>query len=166
MEDQFKKFVGEHRPDFESSSQDYQEMWVQIQKGLKPTAKPMWQSWIKVAASFLILAACTFGLLRYQQNSMLPLELREAEDHYFNIITARMEVIEAHHDEVDDLIWKDLELLDHAYADLKKDLKEQAHSEHVVQAMIENYRAKLEILDQILYEIEDKQDDNIEGLDI
>jgi len=166
MEDHFKNFVDEHRVDFESSSQDSQEMWVQIQKGLEPTVTPMHSSWMKVAASFLILAACTFGLLKFQQNSMLPLELREAEDHYFNIITTKMEVVEAHHAEVDELIWQDLELLDYAYADLKKDLKEQAHSEHVVQAMIENYRAKLEILDQILFEIEDKQDDNVEALDI
>jgi hypothetical protein len=166
MEDHFKKFVDEHRVDFESSSQDFQEMWVQIQKGLKPTTKPIWPSWIRVAASFLILAASTFGLLKYQQNSMIPLELREAEDHYFNIITAKMVVVEAHHEEVGELIWQDLELLDYAYDDLKKDLKEQAHSEHVVQAMIDNYRAKLEILDQILYEIENKQDDHVEALDI
>ena len=63
-------------------------------------------------------------------------------------------------------IWEDLELLDRAYEDLKKDLKEQVDQEEVALAMIENQRAKLKILEQVLDEIESKADNNAETLDI
>jgi hypothetical protein len=39
---------------------------------------------------------------------------------------------------------------------LKHDLKERIDQEEVAQAMIENQRLKLEILEQILHEIESK----------
>ena len=164
--DQFKYFVEENRAGFESYHQDFQEMWMEIQKEIEPSSKPMWSSWTKMAASFLIFALSMFGLIKYQQNAMLPAELREAEDHYYSIIATKMEMVKQHHQEVDDLIWQDLELLDHAYTDLKKDLKEKVDNQEVVQAMIENYRAKLEILDQILDEIENNEDEKVKGLEI
>jgi hypothetical protein len=164
--DQFKNFVEENRVDFESYHQDFQEMWMEIQKGIEPPIRPMWQRWIKVAAAFVIVAFSSMGVIIHQQQGRLPLELREAEDHYYTIITAKMEIVDEHHDEVDELIWEDLELLDQAYTELKSDFKEKVDNEEVVQAMIENYRAKLEILDQILDEIEDKDDETVWGMGI
>ncbi len=165
-EDLFKNFVEENRVDFESYQQDSQEMWMEIQKGIEQPVRPLWQSWVKVAAALVILAFSATGVLIHQQQGRLPLELREAENHYYTIIATKLEIVNENHDEVDDLIWEDLDLLDQAYAELKRDLKEKVDNEEVVQAMIENYRAKLEILDQILDEIENKEDETVEGLGI
>ena len=77
-----------------------------------------------------------------------------------------MEQVQEHHKQVDALIWEDLDLLDKAYEDLKQDLREQADQGEVAQAMIENQRAKLEILEHVLNEIESKAKDDVEVLDI
>jgi hypothetical protein len=49
----------------------------------------------------------------------------------------------------------DIELteLDHIYRELKEDLKDNADNEEVVVAMIQNYRLKLEILEEILLQL-------------
>ena len=166
MKDSFKKFVDENRKDFDYSRQDFQNMWTEIQDGLEPMSKPLWPNWTKMAAAFLIIAISTFGLLKYQHGSQLPAELLEAENHYYHLISTKMETVQEHQSEVDELIWEDLALLDLAYADLKKDLKEHADNQEVMQAMIENYRAKLNILNQILDEIEDKEHEEAEALGI
>ena len=165
-EDHFKNFVEENRMGFETHQQDLQEIWIEIQKGIESPIRPLWQKWVKVAAVFVIIALSAMGAIIHQRQTRLPFEVREAEDHYYTIITAKMEMVKAHNDQVDELIWEDLDLLDQAYTDLKIDLKEQVDNEEVVQAMIENYRAKLEILDQILDEIENKEDETVKGFEI
>jgi len=41
-------------------------------------------------------------------------------------------------------------VLDSVYADLRRDLKDNAANEEVIEAMIQNYRLKLEILEDVL----------------
>ena len=165
-EDQFKKFVEENRSEFESHQEDYQDMWNQIEQGLDSQNRRYWPGWIKVAAAVLLIAVTGWAVVRVQIYEDLPMELYETEQHYYNIISVRLEQVQAHQAEVDALIWEDLDLLDRAYAELKRDLREQVDQEEVAQAMIQNQRAKLEILEQVLNEIESKADNEVEHLDI
>lgn len=43
--------------------------------------------------------------------------------------------------------------LDEVYADLKRDLKDNAANEEVIEAMIQNYRIKLDILEDVLHQM-------------
>ena len=164
--DPFKKFVEENRLEFESHQQDYQEMWKHIEDDLDPKLRTFWPSWIKVAAAVVIVAVSGWMIYTVQISNGLPLELYETEQHYYRMINTKMEQVQEHHMKVDALIWDDLDLLDRAYEDLKRDLREQADQEEVAQAMIENQRAKLEILEHVLNEIESKANDDVEALDI
>jgi predicted CopG family antitoxin len=47
--------------------------------------------------------------------------------------------------------------LDQVYSELKEDLKDNAHNEEVIEAMIQNYRLKLDILEEMLSQL--KQSD-------
>jgi hypothetical protein len=58
-----------------------------------------------------------------------------------------------------------MKLLDEEYKSLKNDLKDDADSEEVINAMIEYYRLKLEMLGKILLEIQ-KNNDHEEALAI
>jgi uncharacterized protein YqiB (DUF1249 family) len=48
--------------------------------------------------------------------------------------------------------------LDKVYAELKEDLKDNAHNEEVIEAMIQNYRLKLDILEEMLYQLKESQE--------
>jgi hypothetical protein len=165
-EDKFKDFVEINRSEFESYQGDFQNMWSQIEQGLESKKSSYWPGLIKIAASVLLITIAGWTVIRVQLYEDLPLELYETEQHYLNIISAKMEQVQAYQNEIDALIWEDLELLDQAYEDLKRDFKEQVDQEEVSRAMIENQRAKLEILDQVLDEIESKANDEMESLDI
>jgi predicted DNA-binding protein (UPF0251 family) len=155
-EDQFKQFVDTHREAFESSSQDFQQIWSEIEQGLDSKSSLWHPGWMKVAAALLILLVSGWVAFVMQTRDQLPLELQESEQHYFSLIQVKMEQLSPHQNSVDALIWEDLEMLDHEYEALKLDLKERIDQEEVAQAMIENQRLKLEILEQILHEIESK----------
>jgi hypothetical protein len=165
-EDKFKDFVEINRSEFESYQGDFQNMWSQIEQGLESKKSSYWPGLIKIAASVLLITIAGWTVIRVQLYEDLPLELYETEQHYLNIISAKMEQVQAYQNEIDALIWEDLELLDQAYEDLKRDFKEQVDQEEVSRAMIENQRAKLEILEQVLDEIESKANDEMESLDI
>ena len=155
-EDQFKQFVDTHREAFESSSQDFQQIWLEIEQGLDSKSSLGHPGWMKVAAALLILLVSGWVAFVMQTGDQLPLELQETEQHYFSLIQVKMEQLSPHHNSIDALIWEDLEMLDREYEALKHDLKERIDQEEVAQAMIENQRLKLEILQQILHEIESK----------
>ena len=57
----------------------------------------------------------------------------------------------------------DMELvdLDRVFLDLKDDLKDNADNEEVIEAMIQNYRLKLEILEEMLMVL--KESDNTQN---
>ena len=61
----------------------------------------------------------------------------------------------------DDQILKDLEEMDAVFADLKADLNENVDNEEVIMAMMENYRLKLQILEEILNELEKEKSEEV-----
>ena len=63
-------------------------------------------------------------------------------------------------------VFTDLEQLDEVYKELMNDLQDNADNEEVVQAMIENYRIRLQILEQILNEIKGEQDEETDEISI
>jgi hypothetical protein len=59
----------------------------------------------------------------------------------------------------DDRILEDLNAMDDAFADLKSDLEDNVDNEEVIMAMMENYRLKLQILEEILSKLEKEERD-------
>ena len=56
----------------------------------------------------------------------------------------------------------DMEELDEVYVELKEDLKDNASNPEVIEAMILNYRVKLEILEDLLNQLKQKENQNDE----
>ena len=165
-QDHFKQFVDRHKTEFDSYQEDFSQIWDEVEAHLDAKQVSYFPGWLKIAAAVALIAVSGWAIVNYQYQHSMPLEIYETEQHYYSIISAKMEEVQAHQHEVDVMIWQDLELLDKAYADLKKDLKEQADQEEVAQAMIQNQRAKLEILQSVLNEIESKANDKVESKDI
>jgi hypothetical protein len=94
-------------------------------------------------------------------NSPIIKELIEAEAYYTSQINLKKEEVfrlTASDPEVRHEVDNEMVDLDRVYTELKEDLKDNADNEEVIEAMIQNYRMKLDILEEMLLRL--KQSDN------
>ena len=139
-----------------------------------------WQSLLWKAAAILVIFGSSlvfFEMLHHkgihlislgekdkQQEIVIP-ELKEAELYYSSVIEEKLEEIEpmlVEHPGMDEEINKDLSELDSIYNELKTDLMDNIATEEVVQALIQNYRMRIDILEEILNELSEVEDNEAE----
>ena len=96
-------------------------------------------------------------------------ELQEAEIYYTNMVDEKILEIEPllkDQPELGYALKSDLAELDSIYAELQKDLKDNIANDEVVEAMIQNYRLKLQILEDFKEHLQgnsnDENDENNE----
>ena len=61
--------------------------------------------------------------------------------------------------EIDKQLNYDLKELDNIYSQLKKDLKDNISNQEVIEALVQNYRLKLQVLEDILSKFKDFDND-------
>ena len=91
--------------------------------------------------------------------------LMEAEMYYTSQINSRKEEffhLSSGYPELRDEINYELVELDSIYAELKRDLRDNAANEEVIEAMIQNYRIKLDILEDVLRQMRAAKNDENE----
>ena len=169
MEDQLKKFVQENRESLEQYRLDHDEVWAAIESGLNKKETGRWRNLMKVAASLLLLACAATawyltGNTSPAQASMgvalrdVSPEMAETELYYSTQIHEKLSIIHTSNKALAQEASAGLATLDSAYQDLMQDLRDDAHNEQVINAMIENYRFKLSLLEQMLEEIKSKDE--------
>lgn len=90
-------------------------------------------------------------------------EFMEAEAFYAQQVTEKLGELKAVNPDMEEEIRFDLKELDSAYNELKEDLREDLANREIVDAMIQNYRLKLMVLENILEQLrktETKTPDN------
>ncbi|MFY0599205.1 MAG: hypothetical protein JXR03_06005 [Cyclobacteriaceae bacterium] len=161
MQDNLKKHIESKREEFEIYDFEQGESWLKISDRLNPDSKPkrFINYWKYAVAACLILVTgwSAFYVGQSQNNDDSLSELSEVEYYYQNEIEAKLSLVKTMVD--DPLLMADLELMDMAFADLKADLKDDVDNAEVVEAMMENYRLKLKILEKILEEISENEED-------
>ncbi len=98
-------------------------------------------------------------------------DFEEAEQFYQVKVQEQLQKIQqvGYHDQgLQHEIEYDFTELDSAYVDLRRDLKEEMANEEIIEAMIQTYRLKLIILEEVLQELEksSKKEEENEVLDI
>jgi hypothetical protein len=165
--DKLEKFVMENREDFDVYEPD-DKFWDKIQKSTNSPVRIMnWKSIMMRAAAVVIIfiASYYFHDLTRQDISQevttvsdeQPDEqmqiLMEAEVFYTSKINTAMSefILLSGNDKnlIEDLKI-DLGELDDIFAELKNDLKENGNNQDVIEAMIQNYRIKLQILEEMV----------------
>lgn len=188
--DKLKNFIDENRQEFEEFKAP-EELWAGISQRLKEEkhfpilteekqskknkqvnktvkmysfSRPML---IRVAASVLILLVAGITWVSYKIDALEdnpPLSKTEA--YYEQIFHTKLTELKQY--ENDDLFDRnllvDIQELEEIYNDLKNDLKEDANNEQVVEAMIRNYRVRIELLEKMLNEIKLKKNPNGKGI--
>ena len=159
MSDKLKSFVDARREDFELFSLDVETGWQEIKEEVSVSAvgKPFMKPWMTIAASIsLVLIGALIGYRMYSTD-MLAGESSEFIDmqfYYEEMVDTKLQLVRQRVD--DPVILEDLEAMDQAFAELKADLRDNVDNEEVLEAMIDNYRLKLQILQRILDELEEE----------
>ena len=177
--DKLEKFINENRDDFDDLVPD-PAIWDKIQKREPETVSVNWTNiLIRVAAVVVIFVSgyIFIDYLTHDDQSQVLVneeqidpndagmveELMEAEYYYTSQIEERKEefyCLTANNTGLRDDINLEMVELDQVFKNLKEDLKDNADNEEVVFAMIQNYRLKLEILEEILSQLRAAEKNN------
>lgn len=160
--DELKRYVDDHRDDFELPAGGFDDLWGNIEKGIDQKERkrvPLFsgKAW-KVAAMLVVTVGLAWLAFRVSsgedQLAKSNPDWLETEQFYSAQIQEKMQVLEAKREEIDHAVFNDLEMLDVAFTELKEDLQDNADNSEVIEAMIQNYRIKLQLLEEILKEID------------
>lgn len=169
MNDKFEQYIKSQRPEFDPHKAP-EGLWKGIEDGLEKKETRFFigrvtRRTLSMAATLLIIAASALVIQAYRlnsadselQTSQLYPELHEAEVFYKAKVEKRMHELEGYKTTVGlpaQEVIGDVHELENAYSELRKDLKDHANNEEVINAMIQNYRIRLAMLEQLLQSIE------------
>jgi len=177
--DKLKNFIDENKAEFEMFTAP-DSLWADISKQLQQPekeevkkAKPaktvkMYAisrpAMMRVAASIILLLTIGIGWITYKIDALGDVaknnpQLSKTEQHYDEVFHAKLTELKQY--EQDDLydpdLLTDIQELERIYDELRNDLKEDANNEQVVEAMVRNYRIRIELLERMLDEIKTKK---------
>ena len=141
-------------------------IWRRIRKELKKK-NPMLRRWFSIAAMIVVILGTAIVLFRPEyrwsdsnrQNSnnegrtQLNSQLKETEVYYNNLVNSlytEATPFLTKNPEIKKELNTDLSQLDSICTDLKKDLKDNIANQDVVEALIQNYRIKIRLLEDML----------------
>lgn len=170
MEDRLEKFIIEKRNEFDDLEPPA-GMWDKInntaRQEKKIELKPgKWKGILWKAAGVLIIFGISFTISEMLHRNDVPLaeseetfeeaqypQLIEAEAYYTSQVNKQLTEIDKFthtYPEIRNQANYDISELDSLYQELKNDLKDNVDNEEVVEAMIQNYRLKVQILQEML----------------
>ncbi len=182
--DKLEKFIITNREEFDIYEPS-EELWDRIEKRKKTKTflAISWKKTLSIAASICFIVMTTIYVQSFikqekynaqikEQHDIIDEELAKIEDYYNQQLDYKMTQISSltsNNPEIRNNINTDLAELDSIYADLKNDLNDNIRNAEVINAMIENYKMKLQILEDILYFLQKNKhqnDDNDKKYDI
>lgn len=173
--DKLEKFIQENREAFDGEHPSL-KVWAQVEKQLGAPEKPApivrrpWKRLQIAAAVALLLLVGAFGGSRYahyqyqkQLAAALPLEFKDAADYYERQIEQGMAQLTALGADTHD-VRNDLRQLEVSFEQLKKEMANSPNmaNEAFINAMIANYRIRIDILERVLERVKDVKENNIE----
>jgi hypothetical protein len=174
--DKLEKYILDHRDQFDDLEPD-PAIWDRVDTRKALVFRINWKdvAWKAAAVAAIFVASYYFhdfmasrnqssqNLMSQKNEDASPMvnELIEAEAYYSSQIDQKKDEVfrlTASHPEVRHEIDMEMGDLDRVFSELKDDLKDNADNEEVIEAMIQNYRLKLDILEEMLLQL--KQSNN------
>lgn len=176
--DELEQFIQDNQDGFGPAEQA-PDVWSKIKKR-EPEAKQVHVNWKVVmsraaAVAFIFMASYYFHEYRSTldieqqemaseaalENDPVYREFAETELYYTSQINSKKEeffLLTAESPQLQKDIASDLTELDAIFLELKEDLKDNAANQEVIEAMIQNYMLKLEILEDMLEQIKPRNE--------
>ncbi len=171
MKDRLEEFIEQHRSGFDVYDPP-ENLWRGIRKRKASTlrSRKSVRILLQTAAAAAIFIAAWYlhgyadrqnmtGIRNSQLYREVP-ELKEAEFYYERQVSVKMKELQPYFRQVPGLsheVSEDLSELDSVCVSLKRDLKDNVANDEVIEAMIRNYRMKLEILEDLLQQLKGEQ---------
>lgn len=177
MKDNLEKFIQENRQEFDREIPSL-KVWAAIDKELntdskaEPTGKTrrMWRyAWIAASVAFLLTSGAFIGMQMAgnSQSEIASLsdvssEYAEMEVYYQSQIQEKVAQLARYDDQT---VTKDLEQVDEFMKELQEELKEspKGNEEKIINAMIDNYQTKINILERVLERIQSSNRKNLKS---
>lgn len=161
MSDNLEKFVRKNREQFDTEF-PRDKVWSKIHQNINTEQNVRKISWYRYAAAALILISVGAGMGLYfgnkQNNSQLLVQqqIEDSEKKYTQLVNNKLNELSEY--EFDKKLLTDIDLLDQIHLELKEELIKNsgANSRVVIQAMMQNYQAKLTALEKILTKVKEK----------
>ena len=169
--DNFEKHIQENKAAFDEHKADKGKMWTAIAKELKadqPKVIPLWKSpLMKIAASIILIlgiagvtALTVFNPNNYAEDQYASKELLDIDMHYQNLVSYQVKLVQNHPklsdaDKTEFLSFMDG--LDQEYKELRVEMKNNLDNEIVLEAIVTNYKKRIELIENLLKQINDSK---------
>lgn len=168
MKDKLETYVDAHRAAFDDQKADRIKLWHSIKTELdedfeKPKKrKTLWkQPIVRIAASIslvfgLVYLFGTYTNIQRFENNLVAEELVEIDTYYNQLVNSQIKLIKSNSklsdiEQIDFLTL--IDDLDHEYNILKLELKEGVDNQKIITAIIQNYRKKIQLMEDLLQRI-------------
>ena len=163
--DKLEEHIRKNREDLDRYSPS-SGTWKRIERGLKNERSPLSQ-WLSIAAMVIVILGTAVVFLRpgnrwsntnreMRSDAALTTanpQLKETEIYYNNVVNSLYrEAIPmlTGNPEIEKELNTDISQLDSICSEIKKDLKDNIANQEVVEALIQNYRIKIRLLEDML----------------
>lgn len=171
--DKLEEFIRKNRGELDRYNSP-SGAWRNIRKALKGDKTPVIR-WISIAAmTIVILGSATVlykfigwksesatGLSIYDNNNLTKPHLEETEIYYNNLVNSlyrEASPLLTSNPEIGEELTNDMSQLDSICLDIKRDLKDNVSNQEVVEALIQNYRIKIQLLEDMLIILKENED--------
>ena len=161
--DNLEEYIMKHREEMDRYKPSA-GIWRKIRNGLKPGKYP---GWISIAAMIAVILGATAVFLKpgIKSHDKLIMEsknqmtisnnnqLRETEIYYNNLANTlyrEATPMLTKNPEIQKELVTDISQIDSICSEIKKDLKDNIDNQDVIEALIQNYRLKIDILEDML----------------
>lgn len=171
--DKLEKYIQKHKDAFDDQMPDsrHKERFNEKLKARAPRTKtvPLWQNVMKIASlAVVLIVAGTIFLVNYPFNSPKAAEqgvaLSEVSPEYQEVESylqsnlknkiSEFKSMECPEGDVEkEEVLNEISRLDTMYIELQKDLKKNQGNERIINAMINTYQTRIEILDQVINQV-------------
>jgi hypothetical protein len=182
--DKLEKYILDQRDRFDDLEPD-PGVWDRIETRKAKVLRIDWKgiSWKAAVVAAIFVASYFFhdfmasrnqGEQRFmaenteEAGNPIVRELFEAEAYYTSLINMKKEevfMLTSNSPDIQKEINSEMVELDKVFEELKEDLKDNAANEEVIEAMIQNYRLKLDILEEMLFRLKQSNESQNTGND-
>jgi hypothetical protein len=169
--DELEKLIGENRQIFDSAEPSeghfdkFEKMLMATQ--VNKSRSLVWPTLLKIASIVILLLLSGLYVTEHFILNNLPVannkssEFTEAQQYYIQLVDQRIGTIEQMKSimtpEQKDMLVKELSEMDDMYEKLQKDSKLMPNDPRIIQAMLQHYQMKMDILNRIVNDLKNVQ---------
>jgi hypothetical protein len=176
--DNLEEYIRKHREEMDRYKPS-SRIWRGVFKELKTDNKPGYR-WLYIAAMIAVIMGTTVFFFRpadllyrktgresnYQTRIKTGSELKEAEIYYnslANSLYRQATPMLTRNPEIEQELSADISQIDSICSEIKKDLKDNVANQDVIEALIQNYRIKIRLLEDMLELLKENEENPVKS---